>query len=71
MAGITQRYTLDTNIVSHIMQGRDIDLLAQLGRIAVGQAVMSSVTLEELEYGLHRKRIPTAEKRTASGAIAN
>ena len=55
---MTERYMLDTNIVSHIMQGRDAGLLARLGQISVGQAVMSSVTLAELEYGLHRKGQP-------------
>ena len=55
---MTQRYMLDTNIVSHIMQGRDADLLTQLSQIPMGQAVMSSVTLAELEYGLHRKGQP-------------
>jgi tRNA(fMet)-specific endonuclease VapC len=55
---MTQRYMLDTNIVSHIMQGRDADLLARLSQIPVGQAVISSVTLAELEYGLHRKGKP-------------
>ena len=46
---------LDTNVVSHIMQGRDADLLAHLTQVPVGQAVISSVTLAELEYGIHRK----------------
>lgn len=55
---MTQRYMLDTNIVSHIMQGRDANLLARLSQIPVGQAVISSVTLAELEYGLHRKGQP-------------
>jgi tRNA(fMet)-specific endonuclease VapC len=55
---MTPRYMLDTNIVSHIMQGRDADLLARLSQIPVGQAVISSVTLAELEYGLHRKGQP-------------
>ncbi len=55
---MTQRYMLDTNVVSHIMQGRDAALLARLSQIPVGQAVISSVTLAELEYGLHRKGQP-------------
>jgi tRNA(fMet)-specific endonuclease VapC len=55
---MSQRYMLDTNVVSHIMQGRDAELLAHLTKVAVGQAVMSSVTLAELEYGLHRKGQP-------------
>jgi tRNA(fMet)-specific endonuclease VapC len=55
---MTQRYMLNTNIVSHIMQGRDAALLARLSELPVSQAVMSSVTLAELEYGLHRKGQP-------------
>ena len=55
---MSQRYMLDTNVVSHIMQGRDAALLARLTKVPVGQAVMSSVTLAELEYGLHRKGQP-------------
>ena len=55
---MSQRYLLDTNVISHIMQGRDAPLLERLTQVAVGQAVMSSVTLAELEYGLHRKGQP-------------
>jgi tRNA(fMet)-specific endonuclease VapC len=55
---MTTRYMLDTNIVSHIMQGRDAALLTQLTQLSVGQAVISSVTLAELEYGIHRKGQP-------------
>ena len=55
---MTQRYMLDTNIVSHIMQGRDAGLLARLSQIPVGQVVMSSITLAELEYGLQRRGQP-------------
>lgn len=55
---MNQRYLLDTNVISHIMQGRDAPLLARLTTLPVGQAVLSSVTLAELEYGLHRKGQP-------------
>ena len=55
---MSQRYMLDTNVVSHIMQGRDAELLAHLTKVPVGQVVMSSVTLAEVEYGLHRKGNP-------------
>ncbi|NVO04880.1 MAG: type II toxin-antitoxin system VapC family toxin [Rhodoferax sp.] len=51
-------YLLDTNVVSHVMQGRDVGLLARLTAFPIGQAVISSVTLAELEYGLHRKGQP-------------
>lgn len=59
---MSQRYMLDTNVVSHIMQGRDAQLLARLTQLSVGQVVMSSVTLAELEYGLHRKGQPVRLK---------
>ncbi len=52
------RYMLDTNIVSHIMQGRDTDLLQRLIAVPVGSVVISSVTLAELGYGWHRKGCP-------------
>ena len=52
------RFMLDTNIISHIMQGRDQVLLKRLSAVPVGDVVMSSVTLAELEYGLHRKGNP-------------
>jgi tRNA(fMet)-specific endonuclease VapC len=55
---MSRRYLLDTNVVSHIMQGRDADLLARLTQLPVGRAVLSSITLAELEYGLHRKGQP-------------
>ncbi len=55
---MSQHYLLDTNIISHIMQGRDNDLLNRLTNVAVGQVAMSSVTLAELEYGLHRRGHP-------------
>ena len=55
---MSRRYLLDTNVVSHIMQGRDADLLARLTKLPVGRVVLSSITLAELEYGLHRKGQP-------------
>lgn len=55
---MSQRYMLDTDVVSHIMQGHDAVLLARLTQLPVGQVVMSSVTLAELEYGLHRNGQP-------------
>jgi len=59
---MSRRYMLDTNVVSHIMQGRDADLLARLAQLPVGRVVISSITLAELEYGLHRKGQPVRLK---------
>ena len=53
-----RRFMLDTNIISHIMQGLDAVLLQRLSALPVGDVVMSSVTLAELEYGLQRKGNP-------------
>jgi tRNA(fMet)-specific endonuclease VapC len=53
---------LDTNVVSHIMLGRDAALLARLTTVPVGQVVISSITLAELEYGIHRKGQPVRLK---------
>ena len=55
---MSQRYMLDTIVVSHIMQGRDAALLARLTALPVGQVVISSITMAELENGLHRKGQP-------------
>jgi tRNA(fMet)-specific endonuclease VapC len=59
---MSQRYMLDTNVVSHIMQGRDTELLSRLTTLSVGQVVMSSVNLAELEYGMHRNGQPVRLK---------
>ena len=48
-------YLLDTNVISHIMQGRDTKLLTRLAKLQVGQAVISSVTLAEIEYSIQRR----------------
>ena len=56
---MTQRYLMDTNIISHIMQGRDVKLLAKLSKLPIGQAAISSVTLAEIEYGIQRRGSPT------------
>ena len=57
---MTQRYLLDTNVISHIMQGRDAKLLAKLSKLPMGQAAISSVTLAEIEYGIQRRGQPMA-----------
>lgn len=66
---MSQRYMLDTNVVSHIMQGRDAELLTRLTKVPVGQVVMSSVTLAELEYGLHRKGQPIRLKNALTEVL--
>jgi len=57
---MTQRYLLDTNVISHIMQGRDTQILSRLAKLPVGQVAISSVTLAEIEYGIQRRGQPMA-----------
>jgi len=57
---MTPRYLLDTNVISHIMQGRDAKLLARLAKLPMGQVAISSVTLAEIEYGIQRRGQPMA-----------
>ena len=63
---MTQRYLLDTNVISHIMQGRDAKLLAKLSKLPIGQAAISSVTLAEIEYGIQRRGSPTKLRNALS-----
>ena len=63
---MTQRYLLDTNVISHIMQGRDAKLLAKLSKLPIGLAAISSVTLAEIEYGIQRRGSPTKLRNALS-----
>jgi tRNA(fMet)-specific endonuclease VapC len=63
---MSQLYLLDTNVVSHIMQGRDALLLQRLCAVPVAQVVISSVTLAELEYGLQRRGQPARLREALS-----
>ena len=63
---MTQRYLMDTNVISHIMQGRDTKLLAKLSKLPIGQAAISSVTLAEIEYGIQRRGSPTKLRNALS-----
>lgn len=66
---MTQRFLLDTNVISHIMQGRDAKLLAKLSKLPVGQAVISSVTLAEIEYGIQRRSSPVKLKKALTQVL--
>lgn len=63
---MTQRYLMDTYVISHIMQGRDVKLLAKLSKLPIGQAAISSVTLAEIEYGIERRGSPTKLRNALS-----
>ncbi len=46
------RYMLDTNIVSHIIKGRDKHLLERLASVPMQDICISAITEAELFYGL-------------------
>ena len=68
---MTQRYLLDTNVISHIMQGRDAKLLAKLSKLPMGQAAISSVTLAEIEYGIQRRGQPMALRNALTQVLSH
>lgn len=51
---MSEKFLFDTNIVGHIIRGKDSALLQQLASVPVGDVAISSVTLAEMEYGWHR-----------------
>jgi tRNA(fMet)-specific endonuclease VapC len=52
------RYLLDTNICVYLMRKKPGDLLARFSSLAVGDVGVSSVTVAELQYGVHKSRHP-------------
>jgi tRNA(fMet)-specific endonuclease VapC len=52
------RYMLDTNIVSHIIKGKDKNLLEHLSSIPMREISISSITEAELFYGLAKCGYP-------------
>jgi tRNA(fMet)-specific endonuclease VapC len=52
------RYLLDTNICVHLIRYRPAGLLQRLVALPVGEAGVSSVTVAELQYGVHKSSRP-------------
>jgi len=52
--GITPRYLLDTNICIHLIQRQPPKLVARLELLHVGDAVLSTIVLAELQHGVER-----------------
>ena len=46
------KYMLDTNICIYLMKNQPIEVAERLARCFVGDVVISSITLAELEYGV-------------------
>lgn len=57
-------YLLDTNIVGAAIRGREPALLQRLASMVVGEVVISSVTMGEIEYGWQRAGQPPRLRRS-------
>ena len=63
------QYMLDTNICIHLIQQQPPHLIQRLAKMAYGEAVLSSVVLAELQYGVERHA--EIEDRAQAGAALN
>lgn len=52
------RYLLDTNICVHLIRHKPAGLLDRLTALPVGEAGVSSITVAELQYGVHKSSRP-------------
>jgi len=52
------KYLLDTNICVHLIRHRPPRLLEKLTSLPVGEAGVSSITVAELQYGVHKSSRP-------------
>jgi tRNA(fMet)-specific endonuclease VapC len=55
-------YLLDTNICIELIRNRSAKILKRLRKCRIGQIGISSITLAELEYGVHKSRDPQRNK---------
>lgn len=55
-------YMLDTNICIELIRSRSPKILRRLRKCRIGQVGISSITLAELEYGVHKSRNPQRNK---------
>jgi len=56
------KFMLDTNICVDLIRRRSPRILLRLQQCSLGDACMSSITLAELEFGVHKSRMPDRNK---------
>jgi len=56
------KFMLDTNICVDLIRRRPPSILFRLQQCSPGDACMSSITLAELEFGVHKSRMPDRNK---------
>ena len=56
------KFMLDTNICIELIRRRSTRVLLRLQQCSPGDVGMSSITLAELEFGVHKSRMPDRNK---------
>ena len=56
------KFMLDTNICIELIRRRSPNILLRLQQCSPGDVGMSSITLAELEFGVHKSRMPDRNK---------
>lgn len=56
------KFMLDTDICIDLIRRRTSQVLLQLQQCSPGDVCMSSITLAELEFGVHKSRMPDRNK---------
>ena len=56
------KFMLDTNICVELIRRRSPRILLRLQQCSPGDVGMSSITLAELEFGVHKSRMPDRNK---------
>ena len=57
------RYVLDTNICIYLIKKKPARVMARFDELTVGDVGVSSVTVAELQFGVHKSRYPERNRR--------
>ena len=57
------RYMLDTNICIYLIKKKPARVMARFDELTVGDVGVSSVTVAELHFGVHKSRYPERNRR--------
>lgn len=63
-------YMLDTNICIYIIKKKPVQVFQIFNALKVGDVCISSITLAELEYGVHKSQFPDRNKIALANFLA-
>jgi tRNA(fMet)-specific endonuclease VapC len=66
---VAMRYMLDTNICIYLMHHHPPEVMKCFSKLCFGEAVMSTITLAELRYGVERRSETRAHNQRALDAL--